>query len=298
MKKTLFALSLLTIFSSCSSDDSSDSVPVIDQDLVLNNYVLTYASGNVIKHNFNGSNGVNTTRNDEQTTSFEYNSAGKMSKFIKYESDGEVSESYSFNYDETGVITSIDEFHAFSFILPENFTREVTYDGNSIKTTFPENLNNNYDLEFILNDKGLLQEYIQLDSIGELVTKLVFTYDTNDNCTSVVVTIMDFNDNEVTSTYIYNFDDKKNPVYAHFKENYIPSLFIYGRSFLLDVQLRTLVRTFGKNNITTTVYPEGFPETSQFYFEHDYNASGYPAKSRVKNVSTNALSYEAVFFYD
>ncbi|OEJ99223.1 hypothetical protein A8C32_08620 [Flavivirga aquatica] len=297
MKNLFILLSLGFFLNSCSSDDSNSNDSSSGEELDLTHYILKYPSGNVTQHNFDGSKGINAERNGKEIVSFEYNTNNKISKYIKYDSNGDIEESYTFNYDSSGKMISVDEFHDNPFLIPENFTRTLTYEGNSIKTTFPKDDTVNYNEEFILNDEGLIKEYIKLDFDNTFESKLAFEYDNNKNCTTVSATNLTFSNEQFTSVYKYVYDNNPNPLYLHFKDNYIASLIIHTRSLFLDIQLRNLIRTFGKNNHIQTIFPDGTPENGKFSYEYKYNSAKYPEKVTTKNIGIGATTVETEFFY-
>lgn len=297
MKKLITSLFISIILTSCSSDDN-DTTPD-NSELELTHYTLSFPSGNVTQYNFDSSKAIGAEKNSSEYVGYEYNSDNKMTKYIVYDTfDGSILNSYTFNYDNSGNMTSIDEFDTgLGLIVPENFTRTLVHENNSIKTTYPKDYTDNYSEEFIFNDDGLIKEYIKLDTDDTVASKLLFEYDDNKNCTVFTFTGKSFSNDLFSLTYKYNYDDNPNPVYSHYEENYLPYIFIHTRSFLFDYQIRSVIKTFGENNSVETIYPDGTNENLQYSYDYTYNSSGYPKKVITKNIATSITTVETEFYY-
>ncbi|MBA6155756.1 hypothetical protein H3Z83_04360 [Tenacibaculum sp. S7007] len=289
MKKILLPLIFLTtLISSCSSNEGE----IVKSKETLSNYKISFVSGDEFTHYFDGDKGIRTKNKDNfDITTFEYNN-DKLNNHSTFRSNNSINESYTFVYDTDGNITSTKEIGVYSSLNQSDvYTREFTYNNNSIISKVPHELftDKKYIIEIKLNDTGLIEEFSKKDSeSNELSAQFNFSYDENENCTTVIKKV-NFGGTIYESTVNNTYDNKINPLYKHYRSNYIPYLIIYGKSSLFGNDITSLVRTFGKNNITAT---------NDVYFEYEYNNNDYPTSNSVKQKGTNTLSYTTEFNYN
>jgi len=309
MKKSIFAFITLALFSSCSKDSVSNDNenkdpnddPIVES-LSLSSYELTfYPSENQTIFDFEDGKALKHTRNGIVTGEYEYDTDDKMIKYSTFsQNTGNLESSFTFEYDESDRIVSMTKYDDLNFFGVDEHTREMNYNGNVITTTFAQTSIEFADLlSFTLNDDGKLKQFQQLDFDESLEIRVDFEYDNQKNCSKVIIYNLDFNDNEVQSTYEYSYDDKQNPLFEFYSKYYMNIIFINGEGSSFGLPLATaLARTMGPNNITTTVYPEGYPAAGEYFFEYDYNDKSFPDQSRTKNVMTEENSVVTNFFYN
>lgn len=281
-----------------SSEESNNEI----SDLSLSSYELTYyPSENQTIFEFEDGKAIKHTRNDILTGAYEYDAQDRMTKYTTYyQGSGNLETTYTFNYDDDDKITSIDFYDDSPvFVDMNNFTQDLSYEGNSILTNLPYMQDYDFTATFEMNDEGKLVEFEQLKFDGELEVRAIFEYNDEKNCSKVSVTSLDFNGNEFTAEYQYSYDGKANPLFEFHSKYYLNIILMNGKSSGFGFPLATAyARTLGPNNIMNTVYPNSVPEAAQYFFEYDYNDSGYPNQGRTKNVMTQANSVVTNFFYN
>ncbi len=307
MKNTTLSLLFLFLLASCSknettSDDLKDQIDQKDK-LTLSSYDLTFfPSTNKVANEFENGKWTKSFKNDILIGEYEYDDKDRMTTYTVYsESTGALQETYTFNYNENDVITSMDLDYKNNFLGITTYSEVLNYDGNIITTTAPKTAIEEYDIIITLNSDSKLEKFEQYeegDDGDKLVLKADFKYDDNKNCSEVILTALDFNDNQVSNSYKYNYDDKANPLFDYYSKYYLNTILLNSKTNGLGFSLGTsIIRTLGPNNITTTEYPNIFPESAQFFFEYDYNDSGYPIEGRTKNKVTEENSVVADFYY-
>jgi len=322
MKKILFTLLSLSLITSCSSDDSDNSnenpinenITSVNSNLSeLKSYTITFPSENFITHNFDGSNGINSLRNEVLQSSFEYDTDGNLHEYIFYQSDGTtIDYSYTFNYNETNNIESIDVFESFSFTKPENYTMSFEYDGNTITTGIPENSNGSSfnQIELTFNDDGTISRILEKESDfiengqliqeGELQFLEEFNYDNNKNCTSASRSENSpFTGELVESTFEYRYDNEINPLYNFYQKNYIPIIIIYSDRFnAFGVRgIQQAIEQFAQNTHNETIFPSGFPDSIKFTYENEYDSDSNLTTNTVRNVDSGEITASTIFEY-
>ncbi len=323
MKKSIFALMVIVLISSCSTDavlnDLEDDALLTEytndetvsedpnndttvESLSLSRYELTfYPSENQTIFEFQDGKAIKHTRNGIVTGEYEYDTNDRMLKYTIYSnSTGELDTSYTFEYEGSGKISAMTKYEDFSLFGINEHKREMNYDGKVITTTFAQTSIEYADLlSFTMNDDGKIAQFEQLDYDESLEIRVDFEYNDQKNCSKVILTAEDFNGMEFQNTYEYSYDEKQNPLFEFYSNYYMNIIFINGEGSAFGLPMATsLARTMGPNNITTTVYPSKVPEAGQYFFEYDYNSSGYPERGRTKNVMTQANSVVTNFFYN
>ncbi len=314
MKKLFYTLITFSLFISCSSDDAASDNENIITNKTLKSYTLTsFPSQTTTSHYFDNNKGVNAIKNEKERFKFEYDTSDNLlayTSFEEFEDAGTIEYKYEFNNDASGNITSANVSKPNALIGKKDYVMSFDYNGSKTTITYPFNDYDTIEIELEFNSQDLITSITKnkvflIDSnpdvyVTELDYKEVFSYDGNNNCTSIDHTIPSIVGGEnITFTYGYKYDDKANPLKAFHAKNYIPLLVIYFENFnLLDEGLYNVIRTFGSNNFTELIYPSSTPESSKFSFKNEYDTNGNLLKTITTNQSTGNKSVETIFNYD
>ncbi|SED07687.1 hypothetical protein SAMN04489761_4196 [Tenacibaculum sp. MAR_2009_124] len=284
MKKLYFII-IAILLVSCSNNESNE---IADEGTSLKNYKLLYQGDQGFIHYFNDSQAIESVRtgpgfNDFVFYNFEYQN-NLMSKFEYLNGLGDILQSYNFNYDSNGKLTSL-VYKKDSF----EYTRNFTYSNNSISSIIPdENSNDTYKITFLLNEKGLVKELTKINLNNNEIEALVkFTYDNNDNCTFIFANI-DYGFGAVEKNINLQYSDKNNPLKNHYATSYIPYFAVYGDFKFLQEDIISLIVNFGNNTVIKS------PELN---FEYIYNSNGYPISGEAFDTSTGNKSHSLEYSY-
>lgn len=250
--KTLlvFALSLTII--NCSSDDDNNSPQPND----CLNLVKSIDDG--FKINYTYSNGLLTNASgSDNNNSLEMNYSYDSSNRISAISSSETSGTYSFDfirnytYDSTGrLITSTSQGQTTTYDYNVNIVN-VDFNGNS----------------------GI---QLEIDGNGK-VTRLnstnfykIFTYDNNGN----LVYNEEFDNNDVlTKTYQYTYDQNLNPFFNQLESLYLEKFIgFFSESGISFTDSFYFDFPYLKNNLVSSSFNNGTPDTYLF----ELNSDGFP----------------------
>ena len=291
MKKIFFIL-LSGLILSCSSDDSntdSDENVNPDETVVISTYRIINSSGSEIVRSFENHKQISAHRNGSLSETYEYNANDLLIKFSKYFSDGvTVSEYTEFTYGANNEIATVKEWNSSS----EDTNNMIITDNNySINTK-----NDNYNLNFTLNQDQLVSKILIKNSSEQTIFEGDYIYDSNKNVINAA-----YVDHANTAggdyEFNYNYASKNNPIYFVNKKNYKAYLYLYSKPSLFGVPITEIIRTFGKSVIETTEYPSFYPNTSQYFYEYNFNNNNYPVTGNLINVGSNEVTTEYEFTY-
>ena len=217
---------------------------------------------------------------------------------------------YNFSYDAKNLLTTIDGFPDFDFIVYEN--------GLPKKAT--NSLDKSYYVGFDYDTKGALSQinFVGKDSRGKafefkskvytntkkqiekidlllpvfdeiIVTKL--EYDVNGNTKKISLI-----DGTKTKVLLENltFDDKKSP----YLNTPMGNVMAYFSIFSATIGAENTTYFSNKNNATSTkIYSENGDVL--FNYKYEYNATGYPTKAIIsRKAEGKTENYEENFVYD
>lgn len=250
--KTLLLLTLsLTIINCSSDDDNNNSEPNDSLNLVKSiddGFKINYTYSNGLLTNASGND-----NNNSLEINYTYDSSNRVSSMSSSETSGSDSFDFSINYgyDSNGrLITSTSQGQ----------TKTYDYNGNTV------------DIDF--NGNSVIQ--LELDANGK-VTRLnatnfykIFTYD---NMGNLVLNEEFDNNNMLTKTYEYNYDQNLNPFFNQLESVYLEKFieFFAGSgssltdSFYFDFP-------YLKNNLVSSSFNNGTPDTYLF----ELNSDGFP----------------------
>ncbi|WP_440880212.1 hypothetical protein [Tenacibaculum sp. C7A-26P2] len=283
--KKLYIMIIVIVLVSCSSNESNK---IVNEGTSLKNYKIIYPGDQGFIHYFNESQAIESIRtgpgfNDFVFYNFEYQN-NLMSKFEYLNGLGNLLQSYNFNYDSNGKLTSLvykkDTFE---------YTRTFTYTNNSISSVIPDdNSDDTYKITFLLNEKGLVNELTKINlSNNENEALVKFTYDNNDNCTFIYSKI-DYGFGAIEKNLNIQYSDKNNPLKSHYTSSYIAYFAIYGDFNILQEDIISLIVNFGNNTVT---------KSPEFNFEYIYNSNGYPVSAEVFDTATGNKSRSIEYNY-
>lgn len=298
MKKALLPLVFLTTLLSCSSSEEN----VTKSKEILSNYKVSETHlGDEFTHYFDGDKGINQKKQyGENLITFKYN-GNKLKEYHTNYSDGDIIQSDYFNYDSENNITSTTQIVG----ITSNFIdKKFTYNNNSIISEYyDESYDKEYIMEINLNNNGLIDEFSQKDlQSNELIVQFNFSYDENENC----IMVLEKTNHKGTireSTITNTYDDKINPLYEHYKSNYLAFLMIFGKRFTYNGNhIGSIVRNFGRNNVVTTdgIYYVGefvHSEKGTLNFEYEYNNNDYPTHASIRQEENDELSFTVEYNY-
>ncbi len=277
MKKLILAL--FTIFLlSCSSDginnnfysqlERIDITASFDEDML---YIANFSNGDkLIK--------VTTNYNCETIYTYDNDRIVKVSALT----NGEVSSSITFNYDDIGRVISVHDFKAQH--TPQHQDRIITWTDNKMIVPVLWDIENRFELTF--NDENLLINHKYITQFGEIGFNFNYEYDGNENMVRRYGEKWSYNFNIATF-----YDDKNNPFYPFFKKYQIVNM-ILSQGVSLDRSMHRL----GKNNILNSKNLMS-GEFIDGYYVYEYSGNT-TTQSILKSTEDPTFEYIIDFTYD
>jgi len=156
----------------------------------------------MFRYDHSGTKDINPEEKGYRYSLTEHDEKGNVVLEVKYNSDEELEDKYTFKYDENDHV--IEEIHYLTFKdIAEHKTYERDKKGKIVKAFKHYNDGSKDTIEYHFNDDGLLMEMVTIDSYDEVEAKIICEYE---NGNLILEEAYEYDELILKQTYSYDKD--------------------------------------------------------------------------------------------